>query len=228
MKKGFTLSEMVVTIGVVGVLALILIPVLRDAMPNQEQAMFKKAYYIIERSVSELINDEDLYPEAEEGQTNYFGNTVEVTYKDITASGSSKFCKLFTSKLNRTSDVVCEASEGKTLPTKFTDGVDPIGTMTTADGIVWLLPDTVFADNTTPQEIYVDVNGKKKPNCFYDKTTCKKPDRFTVKVYQDGRVLADGTMEIEYLNKVSIGKNSKAETDQAKKDELEESGIEGD
>lgn len=219
MKNGFTLSEMVVTVGVVGVLALLLIPVLKDAMPNQEQAMFKKAYYVTERSVSELINDEDLYPEAVEGEPNFFGNTVEVTYKDITTSGASKFCELFTSKLNRTSDIKCSATTGH-LPSKFTDNEAPEGTITTTDGIVWVLPIDSFADNTDAREIYVDVNGRKQPNCFYDKTTCKKPDRFTIKVYQDGRVLADGTMEVEYLNKVSIGKNSKAETEQARKDEL--------
>ena len=216
MKKGFTLSEMVVTIGVIGVLALILIPVLRDAVPNQEQAMFKKAYYIIERSVSEMINDEDLYPEADIGEPNYLGNTVEVTYKDTTTSGDTKFCELFASKLNRTSNIVCSAEIKK-----FTDNEFPTGSITTTDSIVWLLPVSNFADSDVPQEIYIDVNGKKQPNCFYNKTTCKKPDRFTVKVYQDGRVLADGTMEVEYLNKVSIGKNSKAETEQAMKDENE-------
>ena len=75
-----------------------------------------------------------------------------------------------------------------------------------------------FADETTAQEIYIDVNGMKKPNCFYNTTSCKRPDRFTIKVYQDGRVEADGTMEIEYLNKVNISKDAEAETEQARKD----------
>lgn len=222
MKKGFTLGEMVVTVGVVGFLAMVLLPVLKDVMPNQEQVMFKKAYYTTERSVAELVNDDDLYPEAEDGQPDYLGNTVEREYKGETYGGESKFCELFASKLNRTSDIVCKTEGDKVAPTTFTDGAEPIGNITTTDAMVWLLPINTFADNTDPREIYIDVNGKKQPNCFYDKDTCKKPDRFTIKVYQDGRVLADGTMEVEYLNKVSIGKNAKAETEQAKKDEEQE------
>ena len=55
----FTLGEMVVTVGVVGFLAMVLLPVLKDVMPNQEQVMFKKANYTTERSVAELVNDDE-------------------------------------------------------------------------------------------------------------------------------------------------------------------------
>lgn len=234
MKKGFTLGEMVVTVGVVAFLALILMPMLKDMMPNQEQAMFKKAYYITERAIAELVNDDDLYPEPEIDQEPYLGNTVKVPYKGeeygAEDDGSdddkkAKFCGLFTSKLNRASKIFCaEEDENGNELKKFTDGVDPIGNITTTDGMVWLLPLDKFEDNDDAREIYIDVNGKKKPNCFYNKTNgvCKKPDRFTIKVYQDGRVMVDGTMEIEYLNKVNISKNAKAETEQAKKDEEDE------
>lgn len=232
MKKGFTLGEMTVTVGVVAFLAMVLLPMLKDIMPNQEQAMFKKAYYITERATAELINDDDLYPEPELDQEPYFGNTVKVNYKgeDYGADddGSdddkkAKFCGLFTSKLNRSSEIFCSEKDDNGNTLKFTDGTEPKGTVTTTDGVVWLLPLDKFEDNDDPREIYIDVNGNKKPNCFYDKdnSICRKPDRFTIKVYQDGRVMVDGTMEIEYLNKTNISKNAKAETEQAKKDEKE-------
>ena len=50
MKKGFSLGEMIVTIGIVGFLAAVLLPVLKSILPNQEMLMFKKAYYITERA----------------------------------------------------------------------------------------------------------------------------------------------------------------------------------
>ena len=140
MKKGFTLGEMVVTIGVVGFLAMVLLPVIKDVMPNQEQVMFKKAYYTTERAVAELVNDEELYPEAEDGQTDYLGNTVEIEYKGEKYGGESKFCELFASKLNRTSDIVCKTEGDKVAPTTFTNGADPVGNVTTTDTMVWLLP----------------------------------------------------------------------------------------
>lgn len=175
--------------------------------------MFKKAYYLTERSVSELVNDEDYYPEIDDDvdAKQYFGNTVKVVSQGRQYEGTTKFCELFAMRLNKASDVDCKAKT-------FTNGANPVGTLTAADGIVWILPVSNFANETTAEKIYLDVNGNKKPNCFYDKDKCKTPDRFTIKVYQDGRVEADGTMEIEYLNKINISKDSKAETSKVKQD----------
>ena len=53
-KQGFTLGEIAITIAVVGFLAAMFLPMIKNAIPNQEQLMFKKAYYLTERSVSEL------------------------------------------------------------------------------------------------------------------------------------------------------------------------------
>ena len=213
-KTGFTLGEVAITVAIIGFLAATFLPVIKNAMPNQEQLMFKKAYYLTERLVAEMVNDEELYPEVEETDAKqFFGNTVGVRYrgKEYTG-GDTKFCELMAAKINNSSEPSCTAQ------TKFADNTKPTGTLTTADGMVWILPISSFADETTAQEIYIDVNGMKKPNCFYNTTSCKRPDRFTIKVYQDGRVEADGTMEIEYLNKVNISKDAEAETEQARKD----------
>ena len=150
-KQGFTLGEIAITIAVVGFLAAMFLPMIKNAIPNQ-------------------------------------GRQYE---------GTTKFCELFAMRLNKASDVDCKAKT-------FTNGANPVGTLTAADGIVWILPVSNFANETTAEKIYLDVNGNKKPNCFYDKDKCKTPDRFTIKVYQDGRVEADGTMEIEYLNNRSF------------------------
>ena len=50
-KQGFTLGEIAITIAVVGFLAAMFLPMIKNAIPNQEQLMFKKAYYLTERSV---------------------------------------------------------------------------------------------------------------------------------------------------------------------------------
>lgn len=211
-KKGFTLGEVAISLVIVGVLAAMFLPVIKNAMPNQEQLMFKKAYYLTERVVAEMVNDDDMYPELDEvDAAQYFGNTSKIRSKGVEYEGNTKFCELFASKINKSSEVSCT---NKT----FTNGTEPSGTVTGADGIEWILPVSDFASETEPEKIYMDVNGRKKPNCFYNKTSCKEPDRFTIKVYQDGRIEADGTMEIEYLNKVNIGRGSDAETEQARED----------
>ena len=209
MKKGFTLSEMTIVIGILGVVAIMCLNVLKNVLPNQEQILFKKAYYITERVVSELVNDDELYPEVDASSVPYFGNVESINYQGVTYEGDSKFCELFAMKLNRMSDIDCSEKD-------FTDGVEPDGTVVTNDKIVWLLPISNFNSSTVPQDILMDVNGDKKPNCFYNKQTCKKPDRFTIHVYQDGRVFVDGIMEREYLNRVSISKDAANETEEAK------------
>lgn len=206
MKKGFTLAEMVVTLGLIGVLAVILMPMLRDVQPNEEMLKFKKAYYIAERVIAELVNDEDLYPDSDDPEVpQFFGNTARANYKGGDYDGDTKFCGLFAAKLNRSSEVDCTEKT-------FADGTAPSGNVTTSDSMVWILPITNFADADTAEEIQIDVNGNKAPNCFYNAEACARPDRFTIKVFQDGRVMVDGPMEIEYLNRTKISKDARNET----------------
>lgn len=202
-KNGFSLGEMTITVAVVAFLAVILLPMLKGMQPNQEQIMFKKAYSLAERIIYEMINDEDMYPEPDDpSMANFFGNTESVTIKGETYDGDTKFCKLFASKLNRSSAVDCSTHS-------FSDNTNPVGTLSASDGVVWILPITNFASDTTAYNIYIDVNGNKKPNCDYDANKCPKPDRFNIKVYQDGRVTVDGVMEKEYLNRVEISRDAK-------------------
>lgn len=219
-KNGFTLSEIVVATAIVGVLAVVLVPAVFNAKPNQELLMFRKAYYLTERMVSELVNDEDLYPELDDTDAaQFFGNTEKVKYKGKNYGGKAadaakkKFCELMAAKLNSSSDVSCTEIKLDKM-----DGTETSGSMTTSDGIVWIFPVTTFADSSAAYPIYVDVNGDKGPNCLYDKEKCLKPDRFTINVYQDGRVEANGTIEHEYLTKKDIGNKAEPESSQARID----------
>ena len=213
MKKGFSLSEMIITLGIVGFLAMILLPVLKSILPNEEMLKFKKAYYITERAVAELVNDEDLYPESYEPDAKqYLGNVSSQKSKGKTYEGSTKFCELFADKINRSSEVDCTTKT-------FVDRQLPSGTVSTTDGTVWILPVSNFSDETVAEDIFIDVNGNKGPNCKYDKSSCKKPDRFNVKVYQDGRVEVVGIMEREYLNRVNIAQDAGNETEEAKNED---------
>lgn len=201
-KLGFTLAEIVVTLAVVGTVAALTLPMLKDAVPNEEMLMFKKAYYLTERIVSDLVNDEDLYPERGGDNADYYlSNVKKVKYKgheygddDSTTSTSakSKFCKLFVEKLNRASDVNCTASAS----------FDGTPTVVSSDGMIWKLPMTTFSNNPPTAQIYVDVNGSKGPNCQYNSVytnRCPKPDRFIIAVSADGKIRAVGAPALEYL-----------------------------
>ena len=81
-KRGFTLAELLLTLGILGVLIVILIRATLTVQPNEEQVMLKKSYHELTRIVHELINDDDMYPEladeSKEGQ--YFANNSKDVY----------------------------------------------------------------------------------------------------------------------------------------------------
>ncbi len=197
-KKGFTTAEVVITLGIIGALAVILLPVLIQDRPNQEMIMFKKAYTQLSRAVNELINDDDFYPETEltsNIETNSgFGNNVEVVYHGKKFGGTdndakTKFCKLVAVKLNIRGEEKCDV-DAQTLANG--------GHFITSDGIVWLMPINDF--HGSEQEVTIDVNGSDGYNCF-EGQSCKEPDRFTIKVSRQGLItLPNNGIELKYLN----------------------------
>ena len=58
MKKGFTLTEIMIALAVIAILTVILMPMIFKLRPNQEVLMTKRAYYQTLTIVSEMINNE--------------------------------------------------------------------------------------------------------------------------------------------------------------------------
>ena len=191
--RGFTLAETLIALGVMGVVAAIVIPSLGRVKPNQEMAMLRKAYYLTSRTVNELINDEDFYPDTDNPNTSGFSNTNPehvARYHGRDYQGPGKFCGLFAARLNTRGAVNCDAA------TSFSYRQAPEGNFETADGIVWSVPVGNFASGTAPtgdgsniaQEIVVDVNGRKRPNCFPGNRNCNNPDRYRMSVDRWGKI----------------------------------------
>ena len=140
--------------------------------------MFKKAYSVAERTVSELIDDADLYPTGDEYQG--FDNTTEVyssaaakrlgestpvsgiPVDGFTCSGNGKFACLFANQLdlgNSDYDIAKDYS--------YSGSLDGNPSFYTSDGVAWVLPITNFKPTSEYKAIYVDVNGKQNgPNCY--------------------------------------------------------------
>lgn len=195
-KYGFTMAEMMVALAVMSVIATLLIPAIMQVKPDKSKVLFKKAYYLTERIVAELINDEDAYP-LEDDKLG-FDVTKKVTINGETYEDNDKFCKLFASKLNTVeSEPDCTA------------GAKP--SFTTSDGISWTMPITNFAATGIAPDlvpgsakIVVDVNGYQDkggngPDCTYDANLCKDPDQFEIWVQTDGKMYLDDDKSKEYL-----------------------------
>ena len=61
-KKVFTIAEMLICLAIIAMVVAMVIPAAMSKKPNRNKAMFRKAYYNLERAVSELVNDESIYP----------------------------------------------------------------------------------------------------------------------------------------------------------------------
>jgi len=209
-KHGFTLPEILITLTIVGIVAAIAMPALKGAKPNQEMIMLKKAYYLVSRTVGELINDEELYPDNEDHpELDGFANVsiqeqtgTEATYRNVSYGGNSplypsrlKFCGLFAARMNLVGSDRCSNI------TTFVgqNGRSVTGHFTTVDGMEWVMPITIF--DTGMGIIQVDVNGNRKGfNCF-EGNGCKEPDRFLIQVYKDGQIaVPPNGIERQYLS----------------------------
>lgn len=199
--NAFTLAETLATLAIMGVLAAILIPVISSVRPDENRVMFKKAYYVTERIISELVNDEELYP-YDPALVGFRKTTPVVENGNIIANGNSKLCTLFSRNLN-TIGRAPSCNGAVAFNTVENDGG---GNFKTTDGIVWSFPNAPFDADGSTITIQIDTNGPTAPNCRNTNTdcsavnaNCKMPDRFDIIVASDGKMSVTGCSETEYL-----------------------------
>lgn len=205
--KGFTLTELMVAMGVIGILVAVVTLAIMKTRPNKNKMMIKKSFYTAEQIVSTLINDERLYPdmkdicdrgvvEGEDPTKVYcafgFDYDNSVRYEGETYAGNTKFADLFASRLN----------------VKTEDETNHI--YYTTDGIKWDLSQTVgawtkgqdtpgkFGDQTNAAgvgKITVDVNGDEAPNCRESNENCSADDfdQYVIEILATGKMRIDST-----------------------------------
>ena len=231
--NGMTLAEIIVALGIVGVLAAVSIPQINKVKPNQEMIKFKKAYAITTRVVNEMLHDDELYPDiAGDPDGSGFANTNKVIINGVAYGGEDedsrkqKFCKLFASRMKTIGDVNCNAkgyyTESRGRRGLVLNQFEP--SFTTADGIQWgIAPGDFTSEDSTPC-IVVDVNGNNGSNCYEyagvnasvapgiePRFKCNNgdPDRFMIKVNRIGQVWVDGDVEKAYLDSTRTTKTYK-------------------
>lgn len=209
-KKAFTLSELLVTLCMMGVLGAVIIPLITKINPSPSKMMFKKEYSVLEKAVSKMINDDTIYPgdliDSGTGLPRGFNYVTDPTNVSTNAN-KNKFCYYLADSLNTLGPQTCpQPTNGSASGVEFA---------TTTDGATWyIVPRDATPLNQFPlsgwiytTKIIIDVNGKlNAPNCTVDlnsptfmpagytansgsAATCPKPDTFIIGVRYDGRLL---------------------------------------
>lgn len=182
--KAFTISELLIALGVIAILTTVLMPIVHSLIPDQNTLMAKRAFYTVETVINALINDDGCYPtiRTEEGFTD--GNA----YKKCTGwttgkanDANQKFLSMFIDKLDVKGDIT-NSEERTTFETK--------------DGMQWNFQSIGFGSRAYTV-LTIDVNGSVKgPNCGQNSESgaCAEEgrtngfDRFTMHIHPSGKI----------------------------------------
>ncbi len=171
MKKGFTLSESLITLAIIGVISAILIPLLNNVRPDKDRVLYKKAMYAMQNAVSSAVND--VSSNATNSDAYWADENVKPT----------DFCSNIANQMNIVGGTNCSVPGDADAPN-----------FTTTNGAKWwgLGNKTFTADKTDPTNssalVYVDVNGNGGDNA-------DKVDRLKMRVWYDGQVTTDSTSD---------------------------------
>ena len=152
--KGFTLSELMVAMAIIGVLVAVVTPAIMKNRPNKNKMMVKKSFYATEQIVNNLINEEAIYPDMRifcNGDTpssdaEYcafgFDYTEGAVSDGLYYEGEYKFGALFKSRLNVKSDDTTSGGTTIKNPVKPSTNTTFYPIFYSTDGIKWDLTGT--------------------------------------------------------------------------------------
>ncbi len=222
-KYGFTLSEILITLTILGIMAAIAAPSFTKAMPDKYKTRVLKNYNAISDLNTELLSNSNIYYRKDPSTASENDTNPNGTFKTDTQYGcNGLFCteapRIQLTDIPGDKTGLCKYPNlllGSLLPTEFltahsnqqcdSNSADKTAYGFAPDGSYW----EIFPLGNTASDGYrilIDLdNTSGSPNCFYNSTTCKNPDRFIFKVDVDGNVSAhsDDKLTEVYLNNMT-------------------------
>lgn len=184
-KLGFTLSEVIITLGIIGIVAAITAPMIDGIMPDKNKAMVLKVYKTVSDINKELLNDRSLYIIQENCQgLDCLGKPSNPTCNkgdenDWLYGTPAKYSMLLSDSLH------C-------------DGREPIGNQgakfRTSDGIYWEIKRIAGEE-----KIIINGTDPVGDGCSWGANGCEKPNEFSFIVQNNGHISGDDPLTKAYL-----------------------------
>ena len=212
-KSGFTISELLVALGIIAVTAALVGPMFTNIIPDKNKMKVISYYNKINEINQKLLSDPSLYPTiysiCEEGSPEGVCGNNELYY--IARSGLK----------NENSPIGME-----NIPMNVFKGVNKyLNLFSNAlisknydsngiqleDGSLWV----IMRRGSGNYKFIINLNNGT--GCSYGMSNCKKPDMFIFKVDENGAVTAGDAMTDAYLTNMTTVNNQKADRELAKK-----------
>lgn len=207
-KQAHTLAEVLIALGIIGILAALMLPLVNKMRPDSTKVMYIKTYDAIVTAVKSIVSNDAIYPTMDANRDYKRAplfNTATVKLTDGTEiGGDTKFCQAMALAFNRVGDnqVACSNTYSE-------NNFDP--SFTTNNGVDFLINKSIIGADTYQSDIYIDVNGKDKgSNCIYS-NNCPNPDRFKFMVSASGTVVPADPMGKAYIKTRSNWKKTDLE-----------------
>lgn len=200
-KSGFTLAELLIALGIVGVISALLATALLTLQPDQQKAIYLKNYDALSKAVKELAHNDRLFPICQDNlncQEHPLFNTSSGVGGRFVAigEGDGKLCRGLSYVFNgqMLPNLNCDNQ-----PLTYEDGDwTPSFRTYRTEWLVSTLRELSGNSATYQSDVYFDLNGPAAPNCVYG-DNCKNPDRFKFLVAANGTVIPADPIGQEYI-----------------------------
>ena len=208
--QAFTLAEVLITIGIIGIIAAMTIPaIVKKYQKVALQTGLKKGYAVLQTALEKMHADTGIIPSPQNYERQTFKNTY-IKYFNIMIDcglGSTDITDRENAKTYCASEQLLENEENRRYTQHYKTYnkkvyLDPTllnnGQFVLSDGMI------VMIENWDPGRLYIsiDVNGiKKSPNVWGQ-------DLFTFQLMNDGKLMPMGNPGTDYLPEEFCSKTS--------------------